>query len=115
MYAVPTLYHPSTKDLITDSLRIAEYLNATYPSLPKLVPQRPEGLTRAFVHVVQKEIPTLGPFVVPALLHILPDESKGCYVTSLQKIFRRTLEEITPSTKEERARRTNELNAASVG
>ncbi|KAH6892748.1 hypothetical protein BKA70DRAFT_1324011 [Coprinopsis sp. MPI-PUGE-AT-0042] len=96
MYTVPIIYDPSTKKLITDSLPIAEYLDATYPSLPTLIPRGTEGLTRAFAHAMKKELSTLFPFIIPPTINILPEVSKEYFRTTREGFFKRKLEEVVP-------------------
>jgi glutathione S-transferase len=96
MYTVP----PSTKKVVTDSLPMAEYLDANYPSLRTLIPRGTEGLTRAFVHAVTKELPKLFPFMVMPTLAILSEASQGYFRTTREGFFQPKLEDVPPKAED---------------
>lgn len=47
-YTLPTILDPSTGKVVTDSLPIAKYLDATYPDTPRLLPPGTENSQQAF-------------------------------------------------------------------
>lgn len=52
-YTIPFLYDDATQKAVSDSLKIAEYLDATYPDVNRiLVPAGTSGLQRAFMEAV---------------------------------------------------------------
>ncbi|KAE9402948.1 hypothetical protein BT96DRAFT_855270 [Gymnopus androsaceus JB14] len=48
LYTIPAIYDDSTGTAIADSILIAEYLDKTYPSTPRLIPQGTHALQGAF-------------------------------------------------------------------
>lgn len=48
MYTLPAIYDDSTGTAIADSVLIAEYLDKTYPSTPRLIPEGTHALQAAF-------------------------------------------------------------------
>lgn len=48
LYTIPTIYDDSTGTAITDSALIAEYLDETYPSTPRVIPPGTHALQGAF-------------------------------------------------------------------
>ncbi|TFK52677.1 hypothetical protein OE88DRAFT_1628258 [Heliocybe sulcata] len=68
LYTVPTIYDPATERAVSDSYTITEYLDATYPSTPRLIPVGTEGLQAAFYAAFQdagffKLIPAFAPLI----------------------------------------------------
>jgi len=56
MYTLPAIIDPNTGTAMADSLLIAEYLDATYPDRPMLVPNGTQTLLQAFVMAVTNNI-----------------------------------------------------------
>ena len=86
IYTLPTIYDPNTKRVVTDSIEIARYLDATYPDTPQVFPEGTEVLQLAFNHAFRAEaMPSLVPLCVPPThAQLLPRS---------QEYFRRTREE----------------------
>ncbi|KAK7060699.1 hypothetical protein VNI00_000429 [Paramarasmius palmivorus] len=60
-YTVPFIVDSSTGAVVSDSYRIAEYLDKIYPDTPRLVPEGTEGLQWAFGDaILLRVIPILG-------------------------------------------------------
>ncbi|ESK93164.1 hypothetical protein Moror_1100 [Moniliophthora roreri MCA 2997] len=55
-YTVPFIVDSSTGAVVSDSYRIAEYLDRTYPDTPRLVPQGTEALQWAFADMILGKI-----------------------------------------------------------
>ena len=68
-YTVPAIYDPSTKTAVSDSVAIAQYLDATYPDTPRVIP---EG-TEAFQETVLVALRTVvGPHSGPLVMTLVP-------------------------------------------
>ena len=48
MYTLPTIYDPNTKEVVSDSFVIAQYLDETYPDTHKLIPAGTDALQAAY-------------------------------------------------------------------
>lgn len=48
LYTLPVIYDPSTDTVVVDSVRIADYLDKTYPDTPRLFPPGTRALQAAF-------------------------------------------------------------------
>ncbi|KAE9402947.1 hypothetical protein BT96DRAFT_1083826 [Gymnopus androsaceus JB14] len=74
LYTIPAIYDDSTGTAIADSVLIAEYLDKTYPSTPRLIPQGTHALQGAFrtaeyyerTRCADMGVPTLEVLRVPA-------------------------------------------------
>jgi glutathione S-transferase len=96
MYTLPIIYDPSTGKVVADSLPIAEYLDAAYPSHRRIIIPGTIGLTRAAVSAIEKEITNLYPFLVPGTLDILPEASRGYFRVTREAFLGATLEDMLP-------------------
>jgi glutathione S-transferase len=47
-YSLPVIQDPKTGKVISDSARIADYLDSTYPDTPKVIPAGTHALQKAF-------------------------------------------------------------------
>lgn len=84
-YTLPVIFDPATKTVLEDSTAIAEYLDKTYPDLPRLYPAGTRGLQAAFESAIASTCSTpLYQIVVLATWANLPPRS--------QEYFRRTRE-----------------------
>ncbi|KAJ2935446.1 hypothetical protein H1R20_g1649, partial [Candolleomyces eurysporus] len=88
IYTLPVIYDPKTKKAISESLAIAEYLDATYTNgddHPTLIKLGTLGFTRAFAKCIDSLlIPPIIPFLLPATFPIVLERSR--------EYFRRTRE-----------------------
>ncbi|KAF9254183.1 hypothetical protein L218DRAFT_1082454 [Marasmius fiardii PR-910] len=77
-YTVPIIQDSSTGNIISDSFLIVLYLEATYPSAPRLIPEGTEVLQSAFCKaVVEKSMLILDVILRPAFVERkLSDEVK---------------------------------------
>ncbi|THH30526.1 hypothetical protein EUX98_g3656 [Antrodiella citrinella] len=110
-YTVPVLYDPSTQTVISDSSKIADYLEKTYPDRPTLVPAGTRGLQAAFRAAVMSaiDIPLYMLCILPGGLNLSP-RAFAYYRTTREAMVGKKLEEITPE-GEESAKRWRELEA----
>ncbi|KAE9406940.1 hypothetical protein BT96DRAFT_192745 [Gymnopus androsaceus JB14] len=85
-YTLPVIYDPTTNRAISESFDIAVYLDATYPSTPRLIPAGMQGIQSAFIsYVMSRTVPHLGQFARPLVFQKLPPGRS-------QEYFKRTRE-----------------------
>ncbi|KAJ7790382.1 hypothetical protein B0H14DRAFT_2939884 [Mycena olivaceomarginata] len=65
-YTLPMIHDLSTGAVISDSAKIAAYLDATYPDKPMLMPAGTAGLHRAFEDAAHALISPIYPYGLPA-------------------------------------------------
>lgn len=76
-YTLPVIHDPSTNKTISDSVEIAHYLDATYPSTTQLFPPGSEALQVLDFRTAFG--PSLGPIIRPATCAILNPVSEAYY------------------------------------
>ncbi|RDB29448.1 Glutathione S-transferase-like protein ustS [Hypsizygus marmoreus] len=95
-YTLPVIYDPTTNTAISESILIAEYLDAKYPDNPKLLPPGTRPLQHAFSNAY---LPTGAPvlqFAMPATHRILNPSSEVYFRFHREKLFGKTMETLTP-------------------
>ncbi|KAJ7439108.1 hypothetical protein FB451DRAFT_1107440 [Mycena latifolia] len=100
-YTLPMIHDPSTGAVISDSTKIAEYLDATYPDAPRLMPAGTLGLHRAFVDAAQPLFSPVAPYGLPASNAVLHPVSEAYFRRTREESWGRTLEELTPKGEED--------------
>ena len=94
-YTLPAIYDPTTGVYISDSLKIAQYLEKTYPDTPALFPNGTLALQIAFTDAFASKSISIWSSIVAATYFKLNPRS--------QEYFRRTREEMTGKKMEELA------------
>jgi len=95
-YSLPTIQDPNTNTVVSDSYRIAEYLEKTYPDSPKLFPEGSEGLQAAFHDMVNKTIYSGFPLEMMKLVHnILLPRSQEYFQRAMEETFGKKLAEFS--------------------
>ncbi|KAG5640777.1 hypothetical protein DXG03_007237 [Asterophora parasitica] len=79
LYTLPAIHDPSTGVSIADSARIAEYLDATYPDTPRLLPPGTTAVQHAFLAAYRLALPALWQFALPSTAAILNPPSQAYY------------------------------------
>lgn len=98
MYTVPVLYDPSTKTIISESARIAAYLDKTYPDTPQVFPPGTYGLYLAFREAVDTAILyQIFPLAVYATLRVMDERSLEYFRQSREAMFGMRLEDVAPA------------------
>lgn len=105
IYTVPVIYDPKTKKAISESLAVAEYLDATYPNEaehPRLIKRGTLGLTRAFAKSIDTLlIPPVIPFLLPPTFPIVLERSREYFRSSREPYFGgKKLEDVIPTGNE---------------
>jgi glutathione S-transferase len=93
-YTLPAIHDPSTGTYLADSLKIAQYLENTYPSTPSLFPDNTLGLQAAFMYAFHKQLDTMWQFTYAPECHILNERSAEYFRRKTEKKFGRSLEDL---------------------
>ncbi|KAJ6506740.1 hypothetical protein C8R45DRAFT_970390 [Mycena sanguinolenta] len=100
-YTLPVIHDLSTGAVISDSSKIAAYLDATYPDKPLLMPAGTAGLHRAFQSAGQALIALIVPYGLPASHKTLNPPSAEYFRRTREEAFGKTLENLTPRGEED--------------
>jgi glutathione S-transferase len=84
-YTLPAIHDPSTGTYLSDSFLIAEYLEETYPTTPRIFPHGTRSLQHAFQFAFGERLAAVRPFILPSVLPKLGTQRSEEY-------FRRTKE-----------------------
>lgn len=94
-YTLPVIQDPNTGEIVSDSYFIAEYLEKTYPDMPKLFPTGLEGLQAAFyaahANCASDAIPRV---MMKVVFSILNPASQGYFRTTREKRLGQTIESL---------------------
>ncbi|KAJ7695987.1 hypothetical protein B0H17DRAFT_1198308 [Mycena rosella] len=97
-YSLPVIHDPNTGAIVSDSARIADYLDAAYPNTPKLIPAGTHTLQESFrVAAYNATRQHLRPYVIPAVAGILRPRSKEYYVRTREEHFNKKLADVVPT------------------
>lgn len=88
--------------MVSDSAKIAQYLDDTYPDAPIVVPPGTAGLNAAFEEAVRGNLGSLFKFAVPATNYKLNPKSEAYFRATREFVFGTTMEKLAP-TPENRA------------
>ncbi|KAF8997165.1 hypothetical protein BDQ17DRAFT_1411488 [Cyathus striatus] len=98
-YTLPTIYDSSTNKALADSLRIAQYLDATYPDTPAVVMKGTEVLSLAYVDMFYgKFAPLYMCLLKPVEKTVTP---RSAEYLSRRSFFGKTWAELMMLTKED--------------
>ncbi|KAJ7174110.1 hypothetical protein C8R43DRAFT_977118 [Mycena crocata] len=96
-YTLPVIQDTSTGAVISDSTKIAEYLDATYPDTPRLMPKGTIALHRAFEETAQSLlVPALYPYCLPGTTATLNPVSAAYFRTTREALIGKTMEDMQP-------------------
>jgi len=96
-YSLPVIQDPKTNAVISESLRIAEYLDATYPGTQKLIPAGTRTLQRSFRVAYDVTTDASTQFIMPAVAGILLPRSKEYFVRTREAAFGKKLPDMAPT------------------
>ncbi|TBU53652.1 hypothetical protein BD310DRAFT_859839 [Dichomitus squalens] len=105
LYTLPAIYDPNTKTAVSDSGKIARYLDKTYPDTPKLIPAELDVLTAAFEDAFSAAIPRpdYAPIIIPGAFNILRPGSQPYFRQTREAALGAKLEDLAPPGSETRA------------
>ncbi|KIK58970.1 hypothetical protein GYMLUDRAFT_202224 [Collybiopsis luxurians FD-317 M1] len=97
-YTLPVIYDPTTNRVISESFKIAIYLDATYPDTPRVLPPGTRGLQTSFNHLAMlRTYPHVGMFVRAKVYERLPRGKSQEYFKRTREIsFGKKIEEWAP-------------------
>ncbi|KAJ7616675.1 hypothetical protein FB45DRAFT_934725 [Roridomyces roridus] len=95
-YTLPMIYDQSTGAVVTDSMNIVTYLDATYPSLPRLMSPNTAGLQHAFDAAANALMTPIYPYILPGAYKILNPSSAEYFGRTRKAKWGKPLEELTP-------------------
>ncbi|KAJ6520476.1 hypothetical protein C8R45DRAFT_61681 [Mycena sanguinolenta] len=97
-YTLPVIYDPSTDTVVSDSIEIARYLDATYPDTPRLIPEGTAAFHYAFTEAFEATLPPFLVYALPASLPFLNSASQDYFRRTREELFGgRRLEDVTPT------------------
>ncbi|KAF7365393.1 GST N-terminal domain-containing protein [Mycena venus] len=99
-YSLPVIEDPKTGAVISDSARIAEYLDATYPDTPKVVPEGTHVLQKTFMAAYDNATGPLISYIMPAIAKILRPKSEEYFVRTREASFKKKLTDMWPTGEE---------------
>ncbi|KAJ7321016.1 hypothetical protein DFH08DRAFT_889794 [Mycena albidolilacea] len=100
-YTLPMIHDLATGAVISDSAKIAAYLDATYPDKPMLMPAGTAGLHRAFEDAAHALISPIYPYGLPAAHKNLNPVSAEYFRRTREVAWGKTLEDLTPKGDED--------------
>ncbi|KAF8208742.1 glutathione S-transferase [Mycena galopus ATCC 62051] len=98
-YSLPVIQDPKTGQVISDSARIADYLDATYPDTPELIPAGTHVLQRAFRVACDNATEPLWQYIIPAVAKILRPKSEEYYVRTREEDYGQKLTDVWPASE----------------
>lgn len=96
-YTLPMINDPRQghNHFISDSFKIAEYLDEVYPDTPRLLPQGTKSLQEAFISTFEKNV-KLWPILVPAAHSHVSSRGQEFYRKLVEQFSEKKLEELSP-------------------
>ena len=99
-YTVPAIYDPRTRTAIQDSVKIAAYLDETYPETPRLLDPSTVVLETAFqdalFHAVHQPA---NPLVLPTCIGFLLPSGAAYFRPKMEALMGRKISELCPPEK----------------
>ncbi|KAK2464960.1 hypothetical protein APHAL10511_003036 [Amanita phalloides] len=96
-YTLPSIFDTSTGTGVSESHRIAAYLDETYPDTPKVIPAGTEALQTAWIAAIRPNLSAMWQFSLPGTLNILDHpESNDYFYRTRSVIFGKDLHEMRP-------------------
>lgn len=97
-YTLPAIVDESTRTALSDSFRIAEYLDKAYPDTPKVIIPGTESLQAAFIGAFRPHLKAMWQFVLPATLDMIDNpESKEYFYRTRSSRFGKDLKTMKPT------------------
>ncbi|KAJ7263876.1 hypothetical protein C8J57DRAFT_1070260 [Mycena rebaudengoi] len=96
-YTLPMIHDPTTGAVVSESIKIAEYLDKAYPDTPRMLPAGTAAFQRVFEEYVGSLlVGTLGWYARPAAHAKLNPVSKEYFRRTREALYGKTFEEFTP-------------------
>jgi glutathione S-transferase len=95
-YTCPAIVDDATGAAISDSYKIAEYLDSQYPETPRAFPEGTEALQAAFYRYANDNFSCLVPIMVSSIPGLLSHSSSEYYHRTLAVMFGKPFDQIGP-------------------
>ncbi|EJD07729.1 uncharacterized protein FOMMEDRAFT_72472 [Fomitiporia mediterranea MF3/22] len=95
-YTLPMIHDSTTGKVVTDSIAIAEYLDATYPDKPLLFPPGTKAATATLNHVFMQSLNPISPIMIYEVYGTLNQPSQVYWRTTREAAIGKKLEEFAP-------------------
>ncbi|KXN83380.1 hypothetical protein AN958_01517 [Leucoagaricus sp. SymC.cos] len=95
-FTIPAIVDDATGVALSDSYKIAEYLDKQYPDTPKAFPPGTEALQAAFYQYFYELVKPLASIRVPLIPNILNEPSAEYYNRTREVMFGRPLSQVMP-------------------
>ncbi|KAJ7597745.1 hypothetical protein C8J56DRAFT_1012002 [Mycena floridula] len=113
VYTLPLIHDLSTGAVVSDSAKIAKYLDEQYPETPKVFAPGTDGLYEAFLEAFMTVIyPPTWPLLFPYFPKILNPPSLEYYRKTREPRLGKTLEGMRPGTEEEKVEQWKKAEVA---
>lgn len=97
LYTSPSLTDDATGAKISDSYKIAEYLDKAYPNTPKVIPPGTEALQQAFYDQFWQLVSPLWPLYLPRIPSVILNPPSAEYFTATRSVvFGKPLADVEP-------------------
>ncbi len=96
LYTCPAIIDDATGAALTDSYKIAEYLDKQYPDTPRVIPSGTEAFHAAFYAHFPKVIEPVWPLLLPRVPGILNPPSAEYFIRTRSIRFGKPLAEVEP-------------------
>ncbi|KAK7060781.1 hypothetical protein VNI00_000513 [Paramarasmius palmivorus] len=96
LYTFPVIHDPNTGASLSDSLLIAEYLDKTYPSTPRVIPAGTYALQAAFVDALESKLGAFYTIMLPIVTWGLNKPSEDYHRQLVVRLTGATVEEMYP-------------------
>ncbi|KAJ3510374.1 hypothetical protein NLJ89_g4714 [Agrocybe chaxingu] len=100
IYTLPVIHDPSTGKTVSDSFKIAQYLDEAYPETSRIVPPGTTSLHRAFMSAVHKLEADMYPLIIATTFAHVPESSREYFRRTREAFLKKPLEEISRTTDE---------------
>jgi len=112
LYTLPVIYDSSTQSVISDSFKIALYLDKQYPDKPKLFPHSTQALVFGAKETVFPIMPKIHCLVAADASKMMTERSLGYYLEINARSFApKKLEEVAPKGSDEEEELWKQLGA----
>ena len=108
-YTLPVIYDPNTKTVVEDSLKIARYLDQTYPNTTRLFPENTFVVQTAFMAIMDPITLSLLPVALLPIYNNLNPRGADFFRKAREKIFKQPFEDWVPKDEEGRAKPWKEM------
>lgn len=100
LYTVPSIIDSNTGAKVSDSIKIALYLEEAYPDAPRIFPHNTLALQQAFFTHFNSSIAPIWNTILPRIPGILDGRARAWYIDLRSRTLGKPLEQVDPVGKE---------------